>query len=58
MTVEGEARIDPHAPTADRVTGYVARYRRLIEAYGWTPETFAHDYPVAIRIRPTRVRSY
>ena len=40
---------------ADNET-YIAKYRSLIEGYGWTPESFSTDYPHTIRIRPTRVR--
>jgi PPOX class probable F420-dependent enzyme len=57
VTIEAEARVDPEAPPAPRVPEYLAKYRRRIESYGWTPEGFARDYPVALRLRPTRVRA-
>ena len=53
---EGTARIDPGGPSADMVTGYVEKYRSFIESYGWTPESFAGDYPDVIRVTATRAR--
>jgi PPOX class probable F420-dependent enzyme len=43
-------------PGADHVPDYIAKYAELIAEYGWTPESFAADYSVPVRIRPTRVR--
>ena len=54
--IEGEARIDPDAPLPSGVPAMIAKYRHLIEQYGWTVERYAADYPTAIRIRPTRFR--
>lgn len=56
VTVEGEARIDPDAPLPSGVPAMIAKYRHLIEEYGWTVDHYAADYPTAIRIRPTRFR--
>lgn len=56
VTIEGEARIDRDAPPSSEVPGYQAKYRPFIDRNGWTPESFARDYPVPIRIRPTKVR--
>ena len=53
---EGSARIDPAGPRADTVGAYVEKYRQLIESYGWTPKSFADDYPHVIRVTPTRAR--
>jgi PPOX class probable F420-dependent enzyme len=53
---EGTARIDPAGPTADAVPAYIEKYRQFIDAYGWTPESFATDYPYVIRVSPTRAR--
>jgi PPOX class probable F420-dependent enzyme len=57
VTMEAEARIDPDAPPSTAVPAYMAKYRRRIEAYGWTPEGFAKDYPIALRFRVTRIRA-
>ncbi len=58
VIVEGEAAIDGDAPPAAEVPEYVAKYAERFAAYGWTPEWFASRYPVAIRIRPTRLRTW
>ena len=53
---EGTARIDPAGPRADAVPAYIEKYREFIDSYGWTPESFATDYPYVIRVSPTRAR--
>jgi PPOX class probable F420-dependent enzyme len=49
------ARLRRHPP-AHKVPDYVRKYAALIKGYGWTPESFARDYNVVLRIRPTRFR--
>jgi PPOX class probable F420-dependent enzyme len=56
VTIEGDARIDEGAPLPSGVPAMIAKYRHLIEQYGWTVEWYAANYPTAIRIRPTRFR--
>ena len=58
VTIEGRALIDTGAPTSNRVPEYAAKYRDKIAGNGWTPESFAIDYPIPIRITPTRARSW
>lgn len=58
VTVEGVARIDRAAPRSTDVPAYAAKYRAKIAGHGWTPESFAADYPIPIRITPTRARSW
>lgn len=53
---EGRATIDPAGPRADAVPAYAEKYREFIAANGWTPESFATDYPHLIRVVPTRAR--
>jgi PPOX class probable F420-dependent enzyme len=58
VTIEGVASFDPAAPTAAEMEDYVAKYRHRMDR-GWGgPEGFAEKYPTAIRVRPTRVRSW
>lgn len=46
-------------PPADRVPEYVAKYRDLIVIRNrWTPESFAADYSVPLRITLTRIRGH
>ena len=53
----GTARVSDD-PSADRVTEYVDKYAPLIERNRWSPESFAADYSVPIRIDLTRVRGH
>ena len=58
VTVEVTAALEPGTPRADRVEGYLAKYREAIEALGTEPGPFARTYSTAIRVRPTRVRAW
>ena len=58
VTVEGTAAVEPDTPRADRVEGYLGKYREAIEALGYEPGPFARTYSTAIRVRPTRVRAW
>jgi PPOX class probable F420-dependent enzyme len=58
VSIEGTARVDPESPPSSAVAAYQERYAEWIARNGWTPESFARDYPVALRIRPTRVRAW
>ena len=58
VTIEGTARIDRDGPRSIEVPEYAAKYRAKINGHGWTPESFAVDYPIPIRITPTRARSW
>lgn len=56
ISIEGRAHIDRGAPPSTAVPEYQAKYTPYIARHGWTPEQFATDYPVPIRITPTRAR--
>jgi PPOX class probable F420-dependent enzyme len=56
VTIEGLAVPDPSAPPADGVEAYLAKYRELIDRFGWTVSGYAADYTVAVRVTPTRCR--
>lgn len=43
-------------PPADRLDVYIEKYRSLIDGYGWTPESFAADYSVPLRVNVERLR--
>jgi len=36
---------------------YIRKYARLIKAYDWKPEGFARQYNIALRVKPTRLRT-
>jgi len=56
FVVEGSATIDEDAPPAAANPEYLAKYKPVMDEHGWTPEWFTENYPVAIRIEPTRFR--
>jgi PPOX class probable F420-dependent enzyme len=56
VTFEGEARIEGTELAPALEAAYRAKYQAMIDDFGWTWESFRRDYPVVIRIRPTRVR--
>jgi len=49
LVLTGRAR-QSDDPPASEVPEYVAKYRARIERNGWTPESFAADYSVPLRI--------
>jgi PPOX class probable F420-dependent enzyme len=57
VMIDGRAEVlEDHAP-AYRVGKYLAKYRDRIKGYGWTPKGFSDQYHVALRVRPTRIRT-
>jgi PPOX class probable F420-dependent enzyme len=58
VVFEGSATPTPDLVPADQMEPYIAKYRRLIVGYGWTPESFAEDYSEPIRITPTKARTW
>ncbi len=54
LHLEGNGR--GGANVADNVPAYIDKYREFIDSYGWTPQSFADDYPHVIRVSPTRAR--
>lgn len=58
VSMEGTATIDPAAPRASEHRPYLAKYRDRMASYGWTPDDFARDYSVAIRVTIDRIRNW
>jgi PPOX class probable F420-dependent enzyme len=58
VTIEGTARIVPDERPASDNQAYVAKYRAFMSRNGWTPEEFSLLYPIAVRIRFDRGRSW
>ncbi len=58
LSIDGEARIDRDARPSKDDAEYIAKYRSLLDSYGWTPERLSAGYPLAIRIRPLRARYF
>jgi PPOX class probable F420-dependent enzyme len=57
VVATGEAAVSDDPP-ADAVPAYVEKYAPLIERNRWTPESFAADYSVPMRIRLRRIRGH
>ena len=53
----GEIRVSDDPP-ADQVAGYAAKYAERIAALGWTPESFAADFNVPLRIDVSRIHGW
>jgi PPOX class probable F420-dependent enzyme len=58
VVLSGRAEIDRGGSGADRDDAYLAKYHADIERIGMTPETFAQEYSLPVRIRVTRVRGH
>ncbi|MDP3983866.1 MAG: pyridoxamine 5'-phosphate oxidase family protein [Acidimicrobiia bacterium] len=58
VTIEGEATIDRSAGPASEEPLYVERYQPFVVEYGWTWGWYDANYPVPIRVTPSRVRSW
>ena len=53
----GEVRVSDDPP-ADESPEYVEKYAGRIAALGWTPESFAADFSVPLRIDLTRIHGW
>ena len=54
VRIDGTAKIDPKHPHANKVAGYLHKYREHIQGIGMTPQDFSDQYHHAIRVQPTR----
>ncbi len=54
----GDAAIDGDAPPANQMKEYVDKYGEAIKSIGMTPESFAEEYSVPIRVKPTYVHGH
>ena len=57
VIIAGDAAVDPSAPPCDQVPGYVEKYGASIARLDADVPSFAGEYSVAIRIRPTKLRA-
>jgi PPOX class probable F420-dependent enzyme len=58
VILTGDARVDSGAAPDRLDAAYAAKYADGIRSIGMTPDTFVQEYSVAIRIRPTSLRSH
>lgn len=57
LTIEGTARVVEGPASVDHPE-YQSKYAMRIADLGYTPEQFAEGYPVAIRVKPERWRTF
>ena len=57
VRIDGDATRLKRYPPAHKVPDYIRKYARPIKGYDWTPESFAKQYHIALRVQPTRFRS-
>ena len=58
VVLTGEARIDPSAPPAHQTPGYREKYADHVAGLPATPEQFAAEYHVAVKITLTGLRGF
>lgn len=56
VVFEGTASIDEQASPVHENQEYLDKYGAVMDERGWSPKWFADNYPVFIRVRPTRFR--
>lgn len=54
----GEAQLDPNTPPANANAAYVEKYEKGIASLEMTPQGFAEEYPIALKVTPTRLRGF
>jgi len=54
----GDAQIEDDAPPPHAMPEYATKYRAGFARIGVTAEQFSYAYPLAIRIRPQRLRGF
>ena len=57
VRIDGDAARLQRYPLAYKIPNYIRKYARLIKGYEWEPEGFSRQYHIALRVRPTRLRT-
>ncbi len=58
IVITGSARIDPECPPVYKHRAYLKKYEDGIRRLGATPEQFAGEYSVAVRIAADKLRGW
>ena len=58
VIIAGRAFIDQDVQPADQFSAYINKYTEGLQRINMTPEEFAHEYSVALRIEPHRLRGH
>lgn len=56
VRVDGTAALLRRHPPAHKVPAYIRKYSALVKSYGWTNESFAKEYHIVFRVKPSRFR--
>ena len=56
IVLSGKAKIDKRSLPANKNSAYLKKYRTGIRGLSMTPEEFANEYSVPIRISPAKLR--
>ena len=56
VTMEGVARFDPDGPPCSQHPAYLEKYGGFLADYGWDAGHMDREYPIVVRITPTRWR--
>lgn len=54
----GKAEIDTNVPPPQDIPAYSEKYKFGIKELDMTPESFSHEYSLAIRVKPTKLRGW
>ena len=57
VSMEGMANVDTAAPSPLGVSAYMTKYGDEMVRLGWSPEQYDVEFPIAIRITITRIRT-
>ena len=58
VVLSGTAAVHRDLPAANGDPAYLAKYDELIARLGMTPETFAREYSVPVRVRLTKLQGH
>lgn len=58
VIIAGRAHIDQDVQPADQVSAYINKYTEGLQRINMTPQEFAQEYSVALRIEPHRIRGH
>jgi PPOX class probable F420-dependent enzyme len=58
VIIEADATIEHDLGPSSQDRAYVERYQHFMDENGWTWGWFDANYPVPIRIQPTRIRAW
>lgn len=58
VIVEGRAELLENSDLSAKVPEYIEKYRAKMQELGYTPETYAGEFSLGIRVTPTKIRNW